>query len=286
METVRVVRDDETDAQPGKPRARSGVSFPYWDLDSAVEVAKTMHERAGGECDNDQLASLLGYSGVRNGSFRTRVSSAKMFGLIEDTDDQRLRVSPRGRAIVAPVTPVDGRNARVQAFLSVDLFKKVYERYRGTTLPENVGLRNLLQQPDFQVVPDRIAPTVRILLDSAEQAGLFETGGRTRMILPVGAAPPSQTSAPPTPAPAAPPSAPDTRHHVGGPGGGGTGGGGAGNGTNSTIDESGIDPAIVGLLRRLPPGGTPMSAKRRKALIDAFTNVVGFIYPDADDIDA
>lgn len=57
---------------------------------------------------------------------------------------------------------------------------------------------------------------------------------------------------------------------------GGNGGGGGG-------DDTGIDPAIVGLLKRLPKGGTPMTAKRRKALIDAFTNLVEFIYPDVED---
>lgn len=268
METVKAVRPQEPDPKAGKPRAKSGVSFPYWDLNSAVEVAKVMHDRAGGVCDNTQLAPLLGYSGVSNGSYRTRVSSAKMFGLIEDTEDRRLRVSARGRAIVAPVNSTDERNARVAAFLSVELFKRVFDEYNGATLPENVGLRNLLQQ--YQVVPDRIAPTVRILLDSAEQAGLFEVAGnRTRMVMPVGGVTPAPSTQPPPPPPA---DVPPPRTQFGG----GSGGGGGNDGTD-------IDPAILGLLKRLPPGGTPMSHKRRTALIAAFTNVVGFIYPDADD---
>lgn len=274
METVKVVKDAAPDPKTGKPRAKSGVQFTYWDLDSAAEVARTMHERAGGVCDNRQLAALLGYSGISNGSFRTRVSAAKLFGLVEDTEDRKLRVSLRGRAIVAPVTPSDERNARLDAFLAVELFRRVFNEYNGTTLPGPAGLRNLLQQ--YGVVPDRIGPTVRILLDSAEQAGLFEmAGSRTRMVVPLGAAPPAAASAAAPPGHAVPPPAAahhpspvsDERRHGGGGGG----------------DDIGIDPAIVGLLRRLPPGGTPMSAKRRKALIDAFTNVVGFIYPDADD---
>jgi hypothetical protein len=268
VETVKAVKDAEPDPKSGKPRARSGVSFPYFDLDQSVEVARTMHERAGGVCDISQLATLLGYSGVSNGSFRTRVSSAKMFGLIEDADDRKLRVSTRGRRIAAPVTPADERAARVEAFLAVDLFKQVFDTYNGTTLPENVGLRNLLQN-QYQVVPDRVIPTVRILLDSAEQAGLFATAGnRSRMVMPLGITTPAVTPPPPP----APPGVVETQRH-----GGGNGGGGGGR------DDPDIDPAILGLLKRLPPGGTPMSDKRRKALIDAFTNVVGFIYPDADD---
>lgn len=268
VDTVRAVKDPEPDPKLGKQRARSGVSFPYWDLNSAVEVAKVMHERAGGVCGNEQLAILLEYSSINNGSFRTRVSSSKMFGLIEDTEDRRLRVSARGQRIVAPVTPADERNARVEAFLAVDLFKRVFDRFNGTSLPETVGLRNLLQQ-EYSVVPDRIGPTVRILLDSGEQAGMFEAAGnRTRMTMPLGTA---------TPAPASPPRPiPQAGTHETPRGSGGGGGGG---------DDSGIDPAIVGLLKRLPVGGTPMTSKRRKALIDAFTNLVEFIYPDADDVE-
>jgi hypothetical protein len=269
METVRAVKDPEPDPKAGKPRARSGVSFPYWDLDSVTEVARVIHERAGGVCDTAQLATMLGYSGISNGSFRTRVSAAKMFGVIEDADDRRLRVSARGRRIVAPVTDADGISARAEAFLAVDLFKRVFDRFNGTTLPEQVGLRNLLTN-EYQVVPDRVAPTVRILLDSAEQAGLFQAAGnRSRMVMPlaVGVTPAS----PPPPVP--PASEKTDTHRTGGNGGGGDGG---------TTD---IDPAIVGLLKRLPPVGTAINAKRRKVLIDAFTNVVAFLYPDAEDGD-
>ncbi len=271
MATVRAVKDPEPDPKAGKPRAKSGVGFPYWDLDSAIEVAKVMHDRAGGVCDNAQLATLLGYSGVSNGSFRTRISAAKMFGLLEDTDDRKLRVSPRGVLILAPVTAADGRRARVEAFQAVDLFKKVFDRFNGATLPENVGLRNLLAN-EYQVVPDRVAPTVRILLDSAQQAGLFDAAGnRTRMVMPLasGAASPS-----PTPSTSEPKAT--TTRSIDPPrwGGGGHGGGGG--------SDSEIDPAILGLLRRLPAAGTPLTAQRRKALIDAFTSVVAFIYPEGE----
>jgi len=267
METVRAVKDAEPDPKAGKARAKSGVSFPYWDLDSAVEVAKTMHERAGGVCDNAQLATMLGYSGISNGSFRTRVSSAKMFGVVEDTDDRKLRVSTRGRRIVAPVTPADGLAARVEAFMAVDLFGKVFTRFNGTTLPENVGLRNLFAN-EYQVVPDRVAPTVRILLDSAQQAGLFDAAGnRTRMVMPLLAG--GHGSSPTHHEPPPPPPAPETsKQHKHGGGGG--------------DEPPAIDPALIGLLRRLPPVGTTLTEKRRAQVISAFTAFVGLVYPEEE----
>lgn len=265
MATMKAVKDPEADPKQGKPRAKSGVRFPYNDLDDSVEVARIIHEKAGGTCDLAQLATLLNYSGVSNGTFRTRVSAAKMFGVVEEADEQKIRVSGRGLAIVAPISADSATRAKVEAFMAVDLFKKVFDRFNGTALPEQVGLKNLLAT-EYQVVPDRIPPTVRIMLDSAEQAGLFKTAGnRTRMVLPL--ARPGGTVQPPV----APAKEVESQIPHGGNGGGGGG-----------DDGSGIDPAIMGLLRRLPPGGTPLSSKRRKALIDAFTYTVGFIYPEAD----
>jgi hypothetical protein len=48
-------------------------------------------------------------------------------------------------------------------------------------------------------------------------------------------------------------------------------------------NDANLDPAILWPLSGFPPGGTPMNGKRRKTHIDAFTNAVGFIYPDIDD---
>lgn len=271
MATVKAVKDPEADPKQGKPRAKSGVRFPYNDLAASIEVAKVIHEKAGGSCDLAQLATLLDYSGIRNGAFRTQVSAAKMFGLIEEADDQKLRVAPRGLAIVAPVSEMQALRAKVEAFMAVDLFKRVYDRYHGSTLPEQVGLRNLLTT-EYQVVPDRVAPTVRIMLDSAEEAGLFKAAGnRTKMVMPLTLPGGNAQLTSPLPPPQA-----DTTKNGGGGGGNGSGGGGGGD------DVDGIDPAIIGLLRRLPASGTPLSSKRRKALIDAFTSMVGWIYPEAE----
>jgi hypothetical protein len=265
MTGIKAVKDPEPDPKQGKPRAMSGVRFPYNDLAQSVEVARTIHQQAGGPCELAQLATMLNYSGVSNGAFRTRVSAAKMFGLIEDADEGRVRVSVRGLAIVAPVSEPNAIRARVEAFMAVDLFKKVYDRFNGATLPEVAGLRNLLGT-EYQVVPDRIAPTVRIMLDSADQAGLFRiAGNRSRMVMPLVG---GLAVEPPPPSPK---QEPETTARTGG------GGGGGGD------DGSGVDPSIMGLLRRLPIPGTVLSAKKRQKVIDAFTSLVAVLYPEADD---
>src|SRR5690349_16242215 len=161
MAGIKAVSEAGPDPKRGQPRRVSGISTPYFNLADSITVASTMHERAGGECDRPQLAAMLGYKGVKNGAFQARVVAAKQFGLVEQEND-KLRITPRGRAIISPVIPADADRAKVDAFLAVDLFRKVYEEYREHSLPTDVGLRNLLATK-YQIVSDRLAPTVRIM---------------------------------------------------------------------------------------------------------------------------
>ncbi len=265
MGSIAAVESSEADPKAGKPRPQSDTKFPYYDLRDAVAVAKTIHEKAGGSCDRAQLAGFLGHKGVNSGAFLSRVSAAKMFGLIEQVgDDWLFRLTTRGKTIVAPVLPHLEDQARLDAFFAVELFQKVYDEFDGQTLPSEAGLGNLFGQT-YGVVPTRVAPTVRIMMDSAEYAGLFKIAGRTRMIRPIagmGAVAPS----------ASPESKPPEVNDL--PRNGGSGGGGGEGGH--------IDPAILGLLRNLPQPYTPRSAAWRKKLIDAFTHTIEFIYPDAE----
>src|SRR5579862_1318104 len=273
MAAIRAMRDATPDPKTGTQRRTSGVGFPYYDLAKSIEVAKVIHEKAGGACDRAQLAHLLGYKGTDNGSFLTRVTAAKTFGLIEQ-DGISLRVTDRGQAIISPVMDGDSERAKLEAFLAVDLFRKVYEQFEGKTLPPLVGLQNLLKT-QYQVVPDRAIPTVRVMMDSADQAGLFMvSGNRTKMILPLQSAQPPEVRVIAEPAVGAGQMVvPEIGRSSGNGGGRGGGGGGGFN----------IHPAILGLLTELPEAGTTLSTKKRKALIDAFTHTVGWIYPESED---
>lgn len=267
MSPVRAVKDPEQSPKPNKTRARSGVRYPYYDLADGVTVATKMHQEAGGPCSRSQLAAILGHKGVNSGAFLTRLSAAKLFGLIESTPDKKMKVTQRGLAIVAPVSPEAAVQAKLDAFLDVELFQKVYKEFDGTTLPADVGLKNLLETT-FEVVPDRVTPTVRIMLDSADYAGLFPNGNRSRMVMPFkapgSAAGPLPKREPPAPAPVDPAR------------GGGGGGGGGGQG-------SGLDPALVGFLQHLPPPKSRVSSKRREKIKVAFGGLLDVLYPEDED---
>jgi len=260
MADIKAVKTQKDSAReiPG----RSGNTSPYFELDASIAVADIIQQKGGGTCSPEQLATWLKYKSIGSGTYLTRVSAAnKHFGLIESVGDSFV-LTERAKKILAPVMPEDATNAKIDAFLNVPLFAKVYEHFRGSPLPPEVGLKNLFLNT-YRVLPDRVAKAVRIFLNSAEQAGFFlATGDRSRMVKP--------TITIVTP-PAASSSVANDEASViqekpkGGGGGDGTGG---------------VHSAIIGLLRELPQPG-PWEQQQKQRFLDAFKATIDFIYPVA-----
>lgn len=261
MAALKTVKEQAPSTKGAGSKPKSGVSYPYYDLDQSVEVANVIHEKAGGNCTREQLAPLLGYSGTKNGGFLSRLSAAKTFGLVQE-DGGNLRITERAQNILSPVTPEDTKRARIEAFLAVELFRNVYEKFKGTTLPADVGLKNLFQTT-YKIVPDRIAPALRVLMDSAATAG-FLSANRDRMTMPIVKGVGSEQKPPPE----TPPPADEANKGKGGSGGG--------------EPPPGIPSAIYELMREFPPAGTTMSAKKRTNLVSALTALMTVLYPEEE----
>lgn len=268
MEAVKPAASEDAQNQTKKTPGRSSVGYTYFNQNDSLDVARKIHENAGGACTPDQLATYLGYKGVKSGTYQTRVSAAKQFGFVR-AENSEIVVTERAMNIISPVLPEDAINARADAFLSVELFSKVYEKYRGGTIPPKVGMRNLLLTA-FAITPDRVDPAVRVLCESAEQAGFFPNGDQTRLVRPaVKASTAKNPAAEGTPPPVTPPAERST-------GSSGTGGGDG---------PSGVHAAIVGLLRDLPPVGKSWDSRGKKRFVKAFLATLDWVYPCDDDID-
>lgn len=275
MAELSQVTPPAPDPKAGKPRVKSEVAFPYFGLEKSIDVARRIHDRAGGRCTREQLAPLLGYSGVKNGGFLTRISAAKMFGFIDEIGDAII-LTDRAKKILAPVVAADADQAKLDAFMAVELYRRVFQDFNGQVLPAAVGLKNKFLN-DYKVVPLQVDAALRNLMDSAEAAGLFRVAGtKDRMIKPLIGRLSEETERGSEDAPLPPPqpSPPDTGGKRGRSSDGGSGGG---------DDGSGIHPALLGLLRDLPPVGSKLPPKRRAALTEAFKSTVNFIWPEDDE---
>jgi len=251
------------------PTPKSGTQYPYFDLEDSVAVAKAVHERGGGTCSRDLLAATLKYTTTRSGGFLSRIYAAKQFGLIELQVGDSIAITDRATRILHPVMPDDALAARAEAFLAIRLFQKVYDKYKGGALPPEIGLQNLLKT-EYKIVEDRVKPALRVMLNSAEQAGFFKaTGSKSRMILPV---PAGLTPRPPAATSTTPP--PD--------GEGGQDRQKTGHGGGGESSPPSVHPALIAMLRELPRPGTEWPKGKKDRFMTAFRSIVDVVYPDPE----
>jgi hypothetical protein len=152
--------------------ARSRYRSVLYGLEASLELARAV-VRAGGRTDVDHLARSLGYSGVRNGAFLSRLANARLFGLVAGgTGDVVL--SERGRRCLSADTTVSSR-ALAEACMAVPLFHRVLESFSGHDLGDAETLARVLEQR-FGETPAKAGTAARILLESASRAGLIRDG--------------------------------------------------------------------------------------------------------------
>lgn len=267
--TVTIAAKKTKDSDARTPIGRSGITSPYFDLAASIAVAEVIQHQGGGTSSPEQLAHWLGYKSTGSGTYLTRISAAvKHFALL-DNSGENFVLTERAKTILSPVMPEDAIAAKVEAFLGVPLFAKVYEYCRGSALPPEVGLKNLFQHT-YKVLPDRVPQAVRVFLNSAEQAGFFSTSGdRSKLIKPNVTQASSIHSVPHHGHDNAPPKidAPVEKPKTGGSDGG----------------AGGVDTAIIGLLRKLPAQGGTWTTAEQTRFLTAFTHTIQFLYPTIEE---
>jgi hypothetical protein len=236
-------------------RQQSTIQFPYGDLDSAIEVATALFEKAaGGPASQDQLVADLGHI-EPSGTFRQKVSTAKIFGLVESAGIGAVKLTDLGFRIV---DRSQERHAKAEAFLKVDLYRKLFEDFKGRMLPPRPApLERTFES--YGVASKQKDKARQAFERSAQQAGFFEQG-RDRLIMPSGAGTHVATEKPERPSLI-------------------SGGGGGGNGGDDGQPK--LDPLIMGLLKRMPipkKGGWPVQDRAR--WLQTLAMNLSFIYED------
>ncbi len=167
-----VAETQENDAS----RERSTIAFPYGDLDDAVAFAKGVHAVGGSSCQWDQLAGHF-QQAANGGGFRLRALTAKMYGLLT-YDRGTVTLTQLGTRIC---DPNQEKAARVDSFLTVPLYKAIYEQFKGATLPPTSGLEGAMVTLGVGL---KVKGKARqVFQRSAKQAGFFEFGN-SRLVMP------------------------------------------------------------------------------------------------------
>jgi hypothetical protein len=236
-------------------RERSTIGFPYGDLDDAVAVAKAVHEVGGSSCEWEQLAAKLGQAAT-GGGFRQRALTAKTFGFITYSQG-RVTLTALGSKIC---DSKQEKSAKAEAFLTVELYKTVYEKFKGGVLPPPKGLE--AEMVALGVANKQKEKARQVFQRSATQAGFFWSG-QDRLVMPAKGngefAPQVDGSK----------DDPDKKgkENLGGRGGGGGG------------DQH---PFIQGLIKTLPPPESDWPMDGRRKWLQAASQIFELIYKDSD----
>lgn len=175
--TDSILKPMEQPAEAKRQRERSTIGFPYGDLDDGIAVAQAVHE-LGDRCSHEQLAPKLGHANVDSGTYGLKVAASRQFGLINVSKGE-ITLSPLGHHIV---DPTQAEHARAEAFLAVPLYRALYEKCKGYTLPpNNLGLEAVLVE--LGVAEKQKDKARQALQRSADQAGFYYQG-RDRLVMP------------------------------------------------------------------------------------------------------
>lgn len=158
-------------AQVVDKASRSTIEFPYSDLDSAIELARGVHDAGGNECEDNQLAAILNMES-KGGGFRLRITGAKIFGLIETERGGTIRLSDLGKT---SLESTNDKQVRVTAFLNVPLYEKFYEEHKGSPLPPPPAISRAFLK--YGVGSNLTDKARQVMMRSAKQAGFFELQG-------------------------------------------------------------------------------------------------------------
>jgi len=246
------VPETTTQGADEKLREQSSIAFPYLSLNEGIEIAQAVHD-LGGTASYEQIAGHL-QSTTTSSSFRTRVSTAKVFGLIS-TEQGVVNLCPLGSRVC---DTQQEKAARAEAFLVVPLYKEVYEKFKSAQLPPPSGLENFIGS--VGVAPKQRSRARQILQKSAQEAGFFPFG-KDRLIFP----PNIKASAAPLPVviPTEQPE-PDKKRKT------------------RDEDEDELHPFIEGLLTKLPKPDDEWAQEARAKWLETAANIFDLMYKNSD----
>jgi hypothetical protein len=150
------------------------------DLESAVSVARAILTGGGVPLTRDQLAGVMNLASG-SGNFVQKVATSRLFGLVSFIGG-KYELTDLGFNILDSDEKRQ-RGARAEAFLSVPLYRRTYDEFKGKQLPPRPhGLEQAFIT--FGVAPKQKA-NARYAFEKAAAQGGFFANGPDRLIEPI-----------------------------------------------------------------------------------------------------
>ena len=157
---------------PKRKRTRIVRPYPVNTLQDALAVAVAIQEATSGlPCGRVELARAMGTTPASSG-FTTRLNSSAKYGLTEGAyNDDVVKMTRRGDAIVAPRDTDERQRSLRDAALAPDVLRGFYEMLDGKQLPEDEFARNMIRR-EFAIHPELAAECLAIAKANGVLSGI------------------------------------------------------------------------------------------------------------------
>ena len=161
-----------TKAQDESNGQKQKVSFPRETLQKALTLALAIKEKNGGNTWSSEQAADAVDLGRKSNNFYYLCASARDYGLTKgNRDTETVELQPLGREIVYASNAENEVIKKHEAFLRVELFKKVLDYYKGANLPEMQYLGNTLENT-FGLPRDKHEEFSKVFQANCEYVGI------------------------------------------------------------------------------------------------------------------
>lgn len=163
---------EETPSDKRKHKPAITRPYPRRSLEDCVKIAQVIKDKNGGEpWATPEVAKAIGAS-KGSSTFYYWTAASRDFGLTEGTrDTATIGLRERGRQIVYAASPEAQAEAKREAFLSIDVFRRVVEHYKGAKLPDKQWLSNTLTQT-FGLQPEVHDEFIELFQANAKYVGI------------------------------------------------------------------------------------------------------------------
>lgn len=154
--------------------------FPPVTIDEALVIAQAIWEHnAGNPMRRISIFDSLDRQ-PESSTSRSLITSSAGYGVTEGNyKSDVIKLTDLGRSIVEK----GDASAKLNAVLSVDIFRSFFERYRDSTIPSQVAALDFIKA---QGIPETgAANCLEVILNNARQVGLVqEISGKERFVTP------------------------------------------------------------------------------------------------------
>ena len=147
--------------------------YPIFQINEKMDFVKEIGKIGGKKASVETVASMIGMS-VKTNSFKSKISTAKQFGLIRGTGGV-VELTDLAKKLIYAVDDRETQRLLIEAFLTAPLYRKIAERFENQAIPTADKLSNILLL-EYGVTKTAKDVAANKFIESSEQVGVLKSG--------------------------------------------------------------------------------------------------------------